>query len=232
MTRPSRRRTASDLPGLDIAEQRSWQNYLHAALRFHTAMDRCLTEAHHLSVIDMRVLDILDRSADGAARMGDLADALAANPHHMTKRIHRLEERGLVQREQNSADRRGVVARITEEGRSVAVHASRDYAQGSRPISSVRCLAASSPPSRRTAAVSMSVWVRRSRRSSLRAVYRRGACGIIDVICWCTDRRAVLPRHPQSTFPAFAPRRKPDMEDVDIGGWSLVLLLGHAANLN
>lgn len=130
MTRPSRRRTASDLPGLDIAEQRSWQNYLHAALRFHTAMDRCLTEAHHLSVIDMRVLDILDKSADGAARMGDLADALAANPHHMTKRIHRLEERGLVQREQNSADRRGVVARITDEGRSLAVHASRDYAQG------------------------------------------------------------------------------------------------------
>ena len=130
MQPPSRRRTASDLPGLDIAEQRSWQNYLHAALRFHAAMDHWLTETHHLSVIDMRVLDILDKADNGATRMGDLADALAANPHHMTKRIHRLEERGLVRREQNSEDRRGVLARITDQGRSVAGRASLDYAQG------------------------------------------------------------------------------------------------------
>lgn len=130
MTRPSRRRTASDLPGLDIAEQKSWQNYLHAALRFHSAMDHWLTDAHQLSVIDLRVLGILDRSDDGAARMGDLADALAANAHHMTKRIRRLEERGLVRREPNSDDRRGVVARITDDGRRVAGCAGRSYAHG------------------------------------------------------------------------------------------------------
>jgi DNA-binding MarR family transcriptional regulator len=130
MQRPYRRRTASDLPGLDIAEQKSWQNYLHAALRFHTAMDRLLTDAHQLSVIDLRVLGILDKSLDGAVRMGDLADALAANPHHMTKRIRRLEERGLVKREPNSDDRRGVLARITDDGRRVAGHAGRNYAQG------------------------------------------------------------------------------------------------------
>lgn len=130
MQRQSRRRTPSDLPGLDIAEQRSWQNFLHAALRFHTTMDRWLTEAHQLSVIDLRVLDILDKSDDGAARMGDLADALGANPHHMTKRIRRLEERGLVRREQNSDDRRGVVARISDDGRRVAEHASLNYAHG------------------------------------------------------------------------------------------------------
>lgn len=132
MSRAYRRRTASDLPGLDIAEQRSWQNYLYAALRFHVAMDRCLSDAHQLSVIDLRVLDILDKSAEGAARMGDLADALAANPHHVTKRIHRLEERRLVQREPNSDDRRGVLARITDNGRRVAGHATRIYAQGVR----------------------------------------------------------------------------------------------------
>ncbi len=130
MPHTSRRRTPSDLPGLDIAEQKSWQNFLHAALRFHTTMDRWLTEAHQLSVIDLRVLDILDKSDDGAARMGDLADALGANPHHMTKRIRRLEERGLVQREQNSDDRRGVVARISDDGRRVAGRASLNYAQG------------------------------------------------------------------------------------------------------
>jgi DNA-binding MarR family transcriptional regulator len=131
MQRPYRR-TASELPGLDIAQQKSWQNYLHAALRFHTAVDRRLSDAHQLSVIDVRVLDILDKSPDGAVRMGDLADALGANPHHMTKRIHRLEERDLVRRESNSEDRRCVVARITDDGRRVARHATLDYAEGVR----------------------------------------------------------------------------------------------------
>ncbi len=93
-------------------------------------MDRWLTEAHQLSLIDMRVLDILGDSDNGAVRMGDLAAALAANAHHMTKRIHRLQERGLVRREQNPKDRRGVVARITDAGRRVAADAGLDYARG------------------------------------------------------------------------------------------------------
>lgn len=132
MPRANRRRTASDLPGLDIAERRSWQNFLEASLRFHTAMDRRLADTYRLSVIDLRVLDILNRSADGAVRMGDLADALAASPHHITKRIHRLQERQLVRREPNSDDRRGVAARITDEGRRVVGYASLSYAHGVR----------------------------------------------------------------------------------------------------
>ena len=31
-------RTASDMPGLDLAEQRSWQNFLDAALRLHATL--------------------------------------------------------------------------------------------------------------------------------------------------------------------------------------------------
>lgn len=32
-------RTASDMPGLDIAEQKSWQNYLNAALRMYAELN-------------------------------------------------------------------------------------------------------------------------------------------------------------------------------------------------
>lgn len=132
MQRRSRRRTPSDFPGLDIAEQKSWQNYLAAALRFHVAMDRGLTDHHQLSVIDLRVLGILGNAAAGAARMGDLADSLAATRHHMTKRIRQLEGRGLVQRESNPADRRGVVAVITDDGRDLKRQAAVTYAKGVR----------------------------------------------------------------------------------------------------
>lgn len=46
MQRPQQRRSASALPGLDIAELKSWQNYLNATLRSHAAMNRQLTDAH------------------------------------------------------------------------------------------------------------------------------------------------------------------------------------------
>jgi hypothetical protein len=33
-------RTASDMPGLDIAELRTWQNFLEAALRLSATLNR------------------------------------------------------------------------------------------------------------------------------------------------------------------------------------------------
>lgn len=128
MQSASRRRTASDLPGLDIAERRSWQQYVEAALRFHAALNRRLTDEHQLSVIDLRVLDILRKSAGGAARLKDLASALGATPRHMTKRIRVLEERVLVRRESIPEDKRGVMAIITEPGRELAMKATVTYA--------------------------------------------------------------------------------------------------------
>ena len=151
MPHTSRRRTPSDLPGLDIAEQKSWQNFLHAALRFHTTMDRWLTEAHQLSVIDLRVLDILDKSDDGAARMGDLADALGANPHHMTSGSG--DSKSGVWFSANRIPMTGVGwslgSAMTAGGWPVMPVSTMP--KGSRPTSSARCRGASSPPLRRIA---------------------------------------------------------------------------------
>ena len=129
-TRP--RRTASDLPGLDIAEQRSWQNYLDAALRLWATLDRQLAEAHQLSLVDIQVLDVLISSSTGSVRMRELADALAPTTSQLTKQIRRLEARGLVQRESSPDCRRGVVARITDDGRAVVKQATETYALGVR----------------------------------------------------------------------------------------------------
>lgn len=129
MQRRDHRRTVSDLPGLDLAERQSWQHYLEAVLRFDAVLNRVLTEEHSLSVIDLRVLDILSKSADGSARMGDLAGALAVTPRQMTKRITRLEERGMVRRAPDPHDRRGVVALVTDDGRVMVGHARATYAR-------------------------------------------------------------------------------------------------------
>ncbi|MDZ4267387.1 MAG: MarR family transcriptional regulator [Mycobacterium sp.] len=120
-------RTASDTPGLDIAEQRAWQNFLDAALRLYATMNRSLVDEHRLTLNDVRLLDLLARSPHGAARMGDLAEALMSLPSRVTRQIHRLEKQGLVGRGASPDDGRGVLASITPEGRDALDAAMQTY---------------------------------------------------------------------------------------------------------
>ena len=125
-------RTASDMPGLDIAEQRSWQNFLDAALRLYATMNRGLTDSHKLTLVDVRLLDLLDKSPTGSARMGDLAEALMSLPSRVTRQIRRLETQGLVQRTASPDDGRGVLATITVEGREAVRKAMVTYSEAVR----------------------------------------------------------------------------------------------------
>lgn len=125
-------RTPGDMPGLDIAEQKSWQNFLDCGLRLYATLNRRLIDAHKLSLFEVRVLDLLGSAEDGSARMGDLAEALPSLPSRLTRQIGRLEAQGLVRRGASPDDRRGVVASITEDGRTVARQAMVTYAEGVR----------------------------------------------------------------------------------------------------
>lgn len=127
-------RTASEMPGLDIAEQRSWQNFLETALRLYGTLNRGLADAHKLSLVDVRLLEILNRSESGSARMGDLAEQLLALPSRVTRQIRRLESAGLVRRDASPDDGRGVLASITEEGRATVEEAMVTYAKGVREL--------------------------------------------------------------------------------------------------
>jgi DNA-binding MarR family transcriptional regulator len=125
-------RTASDMPGLDIAEQRSWHNYLDSALRLYATLNRSLVQTHHLTLNDVRLLDILDKSATGSARMGDLAEGLTSLPSRVTRQIRRLELQSLVRRGASPDDGRGVLASITDEGRTAVRQAMTTYGEGVR----------------------------------------------------------------------------------------------------
>ncbi|MCV7191821.1 MarR family winged helix-turn-helix transcriptional regulator [Mycolicibacterium brumae] len=125
-------RTAGDLPGLDMAEQRAWENYLESALRMYAAVDRGLAATHDLTLVDVRLLELLDRSPTGTQRMGDLADELLALPSRVTRRIRRLESMGLVERSSSLEDGRGVLAVITAEGREKIAKALMTYSQDVR----------------------------------------------------------------------------------------------------
>ncbi len=121
-------RSASEIPGLDIAEMRSWQNFLEASLQLSAILNRGLVASHRLTLNDVRLLDLLNRSATGSARMGDLAEQLMSLPSRVTRQIRRLEGQGLVRREAVSGDRRGVLATITDDGRAAVNRAMITYA--------------------------------------------------------------------------------------------------------
>lgn len=125
-------RTASDMPGLDIAELRSWQNFLEAALRLSAALNRNLVDMHHLTLVDVRLLEMLNKSPTGSARMGDLAEGLLSLPSRITRQIRRLEAQGLVRREASPDDGRGVLATITDDGRTAVAQAMVTYGQAVR----------------------------------------------------------------------------------------------------
>ncbi|MFM9033070.1 MAG: MarR family winged helix-turn-helix transcriptional regulator [Mycobacterium sp.] len=120
-------RSASALPGLDAAEQRAWEHFLDATLRMYGTLNRTLSVEHQLSLLDVRLLDILRNSETGAARMGDLAERLLSLPSRVTRQIRRLEDAGLVLREASPEDGRGVLASITEQGRQVVAAAIVTY---------------------------------------------------------------------------------------------------------
>lgn len=127
-------RTASDIPGLDIAEQKSWQNFLAAAIRVYAVLNGRLVEAHELSLGDVRLLHMLSNLPKGSARMGDLATALPSPPAHVTRKIRRLESQELVQRSASPTDRRGVIATITDTGRIVLERAMITYGSEVRNV--------------------------------------------------------------------------------------------------
>lgn len=125
-------RTASEMPGLDIAEQRSWQNFLDATLRIYATLNRTLTDQHKLTLVDVRLLEILSSSENGSARMGDLAEQLLSLPSRVTRQIRRLEGAGLVEREASPEDGRGVLATITDAGRALVDEAMVSYGRAVR----------------------------------------------------------------------------------------------------
>lgn len=98
----------------------------------YATLNRTLVDSHQLTLNDVRLLDILDKSATGAARMGDLADGLMSLPSRVTRQIRRLELQGLVRRGACHYDGRGVLATITEEGREAVREAMVTYGEGVR----------------------------------------------------------------------------------------------------
>lgn len=92
-----------------------------AAVRLAVArIARRLRQTHAVGDVTLSEVSVLARlSRDGADSPGSLAELERVRPQAMASTLAALEERGLVSRRQDPADRRRAVMTVTDAGRSV-----------------------------------------------------------------------------------------------------------------
>jgi DNA-binding MarR family transcriptional regulator len=121
------RQWAEQRPDLDPAPMRTFTRLWRAA-RAADAQVQTVFDEHGLEAGWFDVLATLRRSgAPHRLSAGTLARGLVMTTGGMTKRLDRLERAGLVQREPDPADRRGILVALTSKGLKVVDRAVEDH---------------------------------------------------------------------------------------------------------
>lgn len=101
---------------LTPSEQASWRAYIGATTLLLAALDRDLQRQAGIPLSYYEVLVHLSESPDRTARMSELAERAFSSRSRLSHAVGRLEQRGWVQRLPFADDRRGQLARLTDEG--------------------------------------------------------------------------------------------------------------------
>ena len=110
------RMTQEAVHWLTDEEQVAWRAYLRANRELTVAFDRDLQEVG-ISLPEYELLSMLSESDGGQARMSVLAELIVQSRSRVTHTAARLERRGWVRRTPAPDDGRGVLLRLTDEGR-------------------------------------------------------------------------------------------------------------------
>ncbi|RDI34761.1 DNA-binding MarR family transcriptional regulator [Lentzea flaviverrucosa] len=94
----------------------AWLNVTQVLMLLPTALDRQLRDDAGLPHAHYRVLTMLSAERDGSMRMTQLARRAGTTTTRLSHAVSVLEERGWVERSACPTDKRGQVARLTDEG--------------------------------------------------------------------------------------------------------------------
>jgi DNA-binding MarR family transcriptional regulator len=117
---------------LDEAEARAWRGYMRMRTLLHAQIVRDLAREAGLSGPDYDVLSNVSEAEGRRSRLGDLAARMAWSKSRLSHHITRMEQRGLVTREDCTSDGRGAFVVLTDAG----LRAIQDAAPGH--VASVR----------------------------------------------------------------------------------------------
>lgn len=109
----------------DAVEIRSqgWRTLAALHGLIESELEKTLSNAVQLSVVEYTVLDALSRQHGWHMRMQQLGRAAALSASATTRLVNRLEERGLLTRVLCADDRRGVYTELTASGQKLLAEA-------------------------------------------------------------------------------------------------------------
>ncbi len=119
--------TASRDPWLTPEQQSVWRAWLEAAARMPVALGRDLQHRNGLSLPDFDVLVQLSEHPVGRLRFAALAEALQWERSRLSHHVGRMQQRGLVDREECADDARGAFVVLTDAGRAAIEAAAPDH---------------------------------------------------------------------------------------------------------
>ena len=117
---------------LNESEMHCWLEFLRAHAELINRLDRELETAHGLSLAEYEVLAFLSEAPDRRLRPSELARRVVISPSALTRRIDRLEKRGLVCRTRCPDDARGAYAVLCDQGYEELVAAAPTHVRGVR----------------------------------------------------------------------------------------------------
>lgn len=97
-------------------ERQAWLALVSIMFKMPGSLERQLVEDEDLSLAEYMVLAVLSEAPDHGLRMSDLAAATSTGQSRLSRIVTRLERNGLVRRLSGSADKRVVVAQLTDDG--------------------------------------------------------------------------------------------------------------------
>jgi len=100
---------------LTAREMTAWRTYIETYADLVHAIERDLAD-DDFTLGDYQVLVHLSETPDRSMRMCDLADQLQLSPSGLTRRLDGLVTAGYVSRQASTADRRVMLAALTDEG--------------------------------------------------------------------------------------------------------------------
>ena len=117
---------------LDEREAHLWRTWLRVNQELTGLLAELINRESGLSAADYAVLVPLSESPDGMLRSRDLRCEIFWDRSRLSHQIGRMEQRGLVVREECAEDARGAMVRVTDTGRAAIEGAAPGHVKATR----------------------------------------------------------------------------------------------------
>ncbi|HVQ88690.1 MAG TPA: MarR family transcriptional regulator [Actinomycetes bacterium] len=115
-------------------EQQTWRAVISLCTLLPNRLGRDLQVGHQLSLPDYEILVRLSECPKRQMRMSDLATVTLSSRSRLSHQVTRMEQAGLVRREECRTDRRGWLAVLTDEGLERLKAAAPDHVETVRTV--------------------------------------------------------------------------------------------------